>query len=502
MNESYHLLLRKVSRPANYIGDANDYFARMSDSAILKYIGRDLYKPSCIRKYWEWDYIAECAEILGYCNNHSKGIGLGVGTEPLVYYFSGRCGEILATDVYSSDTNWSCARIDNIEELYKTAYPYPKGRLTFRSVDMRRLQAENETFDFAWSCSSIEHVPSLKDTYRVYKELFRILKPGGHAILTTEFCVSPPPYLLRSLNALDPLLFNTIVESLGGMTLVGPVDLNANLIYPANASRPRRYMHSDWGEHAQLNGRFLSSLMVQMIGLSAVMPVGYILQKTSGELAPWESLRLPEVYHDYSDAIDALSETNYDKAIDLLKPYYHRGPGELSAQLYMHISQIYLEAIALSSTFNAEVLRKEVHSFLVNLPNGELQDSDVLSFVAYLLNSIGETNIAGDLYKLSACSPSALSESSLGYAIKYLAIMANQNRMDNALGVVINIFLDLVFNGVNATFLFDCLRREVNQTFTDQNKCSDILDRVLQALASAKEDFDSRFPAALQKASH
>jgi ubiquinone/menaquinone biosynthesis C-methylase UbiE len=53
----------------------------------------------------------------------------------------------------------------------------------FLVADAQHLPFENETFDLIFSCECLEHIPNPK---LALSEMYRVLKPQGHLILTTE----------------------------------------------------------------------------------------------------------------------------------------------------------------------------------------------------------------------------------------------------------------------------------------------------------------------------
>lgn len=60
-------------------------------------------------------------------------------------------------------------------------------------MDGRRLDFADESFDVVFSMSSIEHFGALDDIARSAEEIGRVLKPGGHAFLTTECYIRKHP---------------------------------------------------------------------------------------------------------------------------------------------------------------------------------------------------------------------------------------------------------------------------------------------------------------------
>ena len=91
---------------------------------------------------------------------------------------------------------------------------------------------------------------------------------------------------------------------------------------------------------------------------------------------------------------------NPNQAIELLKPYYYGGPcAEVPLQLYLHIAQTYLEAVVIATKSCPKTSCKEAEPYLKNLPNGDLQDSDVANFVAFQLGAFGDEESARLVYE-------------------------------------------------------------------------------------------------------
>ena len=59
-------------------------------------------------------------------------------------------------------------------------------------MDALQLEFEDESFDGVFSSSSIEHFGDFHDVRRGVEEIFRVLRPGGVAALSTEFRLEGP----------------------------------------------------------------------------------------------------------------------------------------------------------------------------------------------------------------------------------------------------------------------------------------------------------------------
>jgi SAM-dependent methyltransferase len=151
--------------------------------SISSLLGLDDFRD---RKVWEHIQVYRGLLHLDLLQEDVRAIGLGVGQERLIYAFANRCGEVIATDLYNSQ-NWQTAAMA-VEEVYeKSTFPYRRDRLLVRNMDMTQIDYPDASFDFVWSCCAIEHVNSFQDLHQVYREIHRILKPGGIAAITTEY---------------------------------------------------------------------------------------------------------------------------------------------------------------------------------------------------------------------------------------------------------------------------------------------------------------------------
>ena len=151
------------------------------------------YPPDYVhRKAWEWVQCIYGLEKLGVLNERSICLGVGVGYEPIIYYLSNRVMRVIATDLYDESSTWAVNE-GNPEILYDVdkfaPFPYKKECLEIRRMDGRQLEFSENTFDFIWSCSSIEHFGGHEEATKTMREMDRVFKPGGILALATEFVI-------------------------------------------------------------------------------------------------------------------------------------------------------------------------------------------------------------------------------------------------------------------------------------------------------------------------
>lgn len=170
------------------------------------------YPPDFVhRKTWEWVQCIYGLDKLGVLNDTAIGLGVGAGHESLMYYFSNKVKHVIATDLYDEDSIWVTNAKEGdpeiLNEIDKFApFPYNKDRLEVKRMDGRKLEFQDDTFDFIWSCSSIEHFGGHEEAAKSMREMERVLKPGGVLALATEFVIDQD--LIPNLKSKHPEFFN------------------------------------------------------------------------------------------------------------------------------------------------------------------------------------------------------------------------------------------------------------------------------------------------------
>ena len=151
------------------------------------------------RKMWEWLFISAVLAERGMLRPGRRGLGFGVGREPLVALFAAQGAEVLATDLgpeAAATAGWTATGQEyagGILRLNDHGLCEPGAfhrRVTFRPVDMNDIPEDLGDFDFAWSSCAFEHLGSIGAGADFVVEQMRCLRPGGVAVHTTELNVS------------------------------------------------------------------------------------------------------------------------------------------------------------------------------------------------------------------------------------------------------------------------------------------------------------------------
>lgn len=150
--------------------------------------------PRLHRKQWEFCYILQALANGGMLTPERRGVGYGVGTEPLTAVFADRGCRILATDLDPENAQragWvnTSQHASHIAALNTRGICEPMRfaeQVTFRFVDMNHIPEGFTDFDFTWSACCLEHLGSIQNGLAFIENSMATLRPGGIAVHTTE----------------------------------------------------------------------------------------------------------------------------------------------------------------------------------------------------------------------------------------------------------------------------------------------------------------------------
>jgi 2-polyprenyl-3-methyl-5-hydroxy-6-metoxy-1,4-benzoquinol methylase len=175
--------------------------AQMAEPVYRYWCGVIREFPRKHRKQWEFCYILQALYRAGVMQADARGLGFGVGREPLAAVLAERGCHVIATDMdpkLAAQAGWT----DTKQYAAESAQLNDRGicppdlfveRVQFRVVDMTRVTNDLTGFDFVWSSCSLEHLGTLKrGTDFIWRSL-ECLRPGGIAVHTTEPQNTPQP---------------------------------------------------------------------------------------------------------------------------------------------------------------------------------------------------------------------------------------------------------------------------------------------------------------------
>jgi len=160
----------------------------------------EIMKVPCVihRKNWEYAYILQALDETGNLQPGRKGLGFGVGKEPLAAVMARRGCDLVVTDLTPEEAlakGWATTNqySQTLADMNIRSICDPDTfarRVSYRYADMRAIPSGLTGFDFTWSCCSLEHLDSLENGVRFIHESLACVRPGGIAVHTTELNLS------------------------------------------------------------------------------------------------------------------------------------------------------------------------------------------------------------------------------------------------------------------------------------------------------------------------
>lgn len=190
---------------------------------LLRSLGLSDDRFSMHRKPYELTQFIYGCQRLGALTEQADVVSIGAGHEIVLYWLANRVNRVVATDLYEG--YWTERRgregdpsvLDRPDDF--APFPYRQDRLTFMKMDGRQLDFPDNSFDIAYSLSSIEHFGGMEGASQTIREMARVLKPGGILALATEYALAGP----RGEDVFQPEEIHALVQQ-SGLELVEPID--------------------------------------------------------------------------------------------------------------------------------------------------------------------------------------------------------------------------------------------------------------------------------------
>lgn len=189
------------------------------------------------RKLWEFVFVAQTLWERGAVVAGARGLGFGVGLEPLAAFFASQECEVVGTDMspdVAAEVGWIATNEHaHGKEALRRPWVCPDAlfdrNVSFRECDMNAIPDDLTDFDFCWSACALEHLGSIEKGLDFIVRSVECLKPGGWAIHTTELNLSSNE---DTVDNMDTVLFRRrdleeLAERLRAMGhYVAPFDLD------------------------------------------------------------------------------------------------------------------------------------------------------------------------------------------------------------------------------------------------------------------------------------
>ena len=140
----------------------------------------------------------QALDAAGVLRAGARGLGFGVGAEPLPAALAARGCELLLTDLDPEEARrrgWSETPGEDLSAYNRDGVCDPElfaRRVRWTAVDMNAVpdRLRRGEFDFVWSSCALEHLGSLEAGARFVLNSLDCLRPGGMAVHTTEYNAS------------------------------------------------------------------------------------------------------------------------------------------------------------------------------------------------------------------------------------------------------------------------------------------------------------------------
>jgi SAM-dependent methyltransferase len=150
------------------------------------------------RKIWEFVFICQVLWERGLLKEGARGLGFGVGEEPLPAYFASLGCRITGTDMTSEAAmaaGWTATLQhavgkDTLRRPATCDDATFDANVEFRACDMNAVPDDLTGYDFCWSACALEHLGSIEQGLAFIERSIDCLRPGGFAIHTTEYNLS------------------------------------------------------------------------------------------------------------------------------------------------------------------------------------------------------------------------------------------------------------------------------------------------------------------------
>jgi SAM-dependent methyltransferase len=209
-------LMRQSKRTSlNRVCDISDWRAHGTD---FQRVLREQNEFGIFRKAWEYALCISGLEQLGVVHQDNRAISVGAGIEKPLYYFANKIKEMVATDLYEcSEPGYGGKEMVRNPKKF-APFPYREDHLTVLEMDATHLGFPDNSFDFCFSLSSIEHFGSRENQKKAMQEIFRVLKPNGIVSIATEIILSRAshPEYFRVEELEEIILRSTELKLIGG----------------------------------------------------------------------------------------------------------------------------------------------------------------------------------------------------------------------------------------------------------------------------------------------
>lgn len=179
-------------------------------------------------KQWTSAMLLRALDRAGAASAGRMVAGVGAGTDPIIFALARRGVVVFPAERYLMRTRWSDEAPSGmmIDPAPYCHLDFPAGNVVAVYSNALKLNLPSDTFDAVFSIASFERLRSLDRVAVAAREIARILKPGGVAVIAAEFRVdgaSDRDGLDDSMILFTQATLATYVVQASGLVLRNPI---------------------------------------------------------------------------------------------------------------------------------------------------------------------------------------------------------------------------------------------------------------------------------------
>jgi SAM-dependent methyltransferase len=209
------------------------------------------------RHYWRTAMTARAFSDFGVLGPRAQVLGVGAGSEPVLFWLTNRVATVFATDQYLNPAHPAGLHFGQMPVEPDRHWPgsWNPRRLVVQHMSCQRLRYPDESFDGVFAPHALAGCASEAEVEQALEEMFRVLKPGGILSLTIEFAIDGPTAGTTSGVFDEPSVHKQI---LGVLPWVCPGGLNLEVSAATRATeQPADVVEEDIRRHLERHGQLL-----------------------------------------------------------------------------------------------------------------------------------------------------------------------------------------------------------------------------------------------------
>lgn len=145
-------------------------------------------------RQWQWAMALRGLDEAGVARDGCRIAGIGAGTEATTFALARRGAQVVAVDRYLARTPWSAEAPAGmlVDPSRHFLLDTPRGHVIAVHSNAVCLNLPSGAFDGVFCCATLEHLGSFDAVAIAVREIARILKPGGVAVIATEMRIDGP----------------------------------------------------------------------------------------------------------------------------------------------------------------------------------------------------------------------------------------------------------------------------------------------------------------------